>query len=184
MLIENSSNITMLVEKSLFELIHEAENLMEVNKTPEKCEILKTWHHRQISVINWLTRMYGVLITLSCTGPIIFFEKRFPHLHPITTIRAWTYFSVMLIKVFFTFLFAEILTQESLRIKNSIIQSYWYLCCQNDQRNIFIILLRSQKPLQLYAGIFGPLNLEGFKNFIINAYSFLTILHSLIKLNK
>lgn len=90
----------------------------------------------------------------------------------------------MLIKVFFTFLFAEILTQESLRIKESIIQSFWYLCCAKNQRNIFIILIRSQKPLQLYAGIFGPLNLVGFKNFIINAYSFLTILHSLIKLNK
>lgn len=62
----------------MFELIREVENLMEVNKTPEKCEILKTWHHRQINVINWLTRMYGALITLSCFGPILFFEKRFP----------------------------------------------------------------------------------------------------------
>lgn len=90
----------------------------------------------------------------------------------------------MTVKVFITFFVAEILSSESSSIKKAITESNWYLCDKNSQRVIYLILIRAQKALEVNAGIFGVLNLRGFKDFIFRAYSFLTVLHSLIKLNK
>lgn len=85
------------------------------------------------------------------------------------------YVNCVLYTVFMIFLHANDLTVESTEIADVIYDLNWYDQPQRFKTVLLLFMLRSQKPVELQAGIY-PLTLPTFMQLIKASYTYLTVL--------
>lgn len=73
----------------------------------------------------------------------------------------------------------ETLLQTECKIQSAIIHCDWYKCNSKNQNAIKLMLMKTQKLFKL--GILEGVNMQGFRFFIFNLYSYLSILKSVIQ---
>lgn len=77
--------------------------------------------------------------------------------------------------VFMVFLHANNLTYESVALADTIYDLNWYEQSESFKKCILLFMIRSQKPIQLKAGIY-PLTLSTFLQLMKASYTYLTVL--------
>lgn len=90
-------------------------------------------------------------------------------------ITVTVYVVCVLYAVFMVFLHANDLSYESVAVADAIYDLNWYEQSQTFKRSMLLFMIRSQRPIQLRAGIY-PLTLPTFMQLIKASYTYLTVL--------
>ncbi|XP_066991049.2 odorant receptor 82a isoform X2 [Anabrus simplex] len=96
-------------------------------------------------------------------------------LHP-SFFKFVLYTTANIIQTFCYCKFGDNITVESMNFATSSYNSEWYEGSEKFKRTVRILLLRSHRPIILWAGSFYTVTLKTFANLMNHAYSFFTLL--------
>lgn len=81
----------------------------------------------------------------------------------------------MMMQIFIWYWHANELSEQSFKIKTAIYSSDFFDFTVPMKKKMILIMMRTQKPLEVSIGHWKAMNLETFQALINNAYSFFNI---------
>ncbi|XP_072750745.1 uncharacterized protein [Anoplolepis gracilipes] len=117
-------------------------------------------------------------LVICCLGFIIVVSIGVPGGTTVLAKSMLFYVAISLDAFIFCFI-GEYLSTKSRMIGDAAYESLWYESNPNENRNIFLMIVRSQKRLKLTAGKFVDLSLQQFANIVKASASYVSVLHAM-----
>ncbi|GAB1863046.1 Odorant receptor [Camponotus japonicus] len=122
--------------------------------------------------------LFSNTLIICCLGFIIVVSIGVPG--GTTVLLKSLVFYIMVCLDAFVFCFTgEYLSTKSRMIGNAAYESLWYESNPSLNRNVLLMIVRSQKHLQLTAGKFVDLSLQQFTNIVKASASYVSVLHAM-----
>ncbi|GAB1863047.1 Odorant receptor [Camponotus japonicus] len=117
-------------------------------------------------------------LVICCLGFIIVVSIGVPG-GTTVLVKAILFYIIICSDAFILCFVGECLSTKSRMIGNAAYESLWYEFNPNQNRNVFLMIARSQKHLKLTAGKFVDLSLQQFANIVKASASYVSVLHAI-----
>ncbi|XP_050508889.1 odorant receptor 67c-like [Diabrotica virgifera virgifera] len=171
------------LQSNILHMFDEAKDHLKIRESRVR---MCTEYH--IAIIRYTKEVFGhfdllLIVHVSLTSLImgvLCFQMVFEE-NASDKLRYFLHLAGWVAVLFLTCYYGQLILTQSGLIGNAVYNSKWYNCPPALQKSVLLMILRSQRPLQLTAASISTLSLQTFLSIIKAAYSFFTLLLTMSK---